>query len=842
MKHSNFKSRFVILLLGFLTIGISQAQAKEGDILAEVSGTGSGYGRQTTTDSHNVGWVTIGQSGYFGINKASNNTGAKAGVNATDLPVAKAVDANATSSTSTSSNSCTGYYTFYTTTSLKNVGSIIFYYSANDGNDKATAYVVMGDVKSASGGAAYTQVPLATTSTSQQGVSLGTSGTFTFTFAQTQTNAKFYGVVIKTSSYKRMTNGKITIKEGASSSKTLSSITISGTPTKTTYEAGESFEYAGLTATGKYSDNSEENITNSVEWTCSEEPLQQGTTSVTVTAKQGEVSGNATISSLTVTKPEGDKLTRESTGVSDGTYTTWSNKTGSQGVAKYAGKTAGSYNSIQLNSTSPNGIVSTTSAGLIKKVKVNWNSNTSTSETKKITIYGSNTAYSGSSDLYDNTKQGTSLGEINYNNGGTELEITGEYEYVGIKANKPLYLNSITFVWETALIFNLNGGDGTKPNSITSFPATLPATTSFTKSGYRPNGWNTKADGTGTHYNDGVSFEEPELTTTLYVEWKKVYTMTYNGNSNTEGSVPVDNNSPYDENNSVTVLGNIGNLERTGYTWSGWNTKSDGTGTTYQAESTFDITSNTTLYAKWTANNYMLTFDKNDDNAGGSMAQQEFTFGVAQNLNTNTFTAPEHKYFTGWATSAGGTKTYNDGVSYKMTTEGATIYAVWDWNKTTITLNQQEGSGGTSSVTATYDQAMPTLSTAPSRNGYDFAGYYSEPNGAGTKYYNADKSSAATWLSDDKSATLYAHWTPKTISVTFDENGHGVADGSATIVYNTTEWVTSTFVTASTGYTLNGYYTSSTGGSKVVDVNGALVSGVSNYTDENGKWIQYNNN
>lgn len=219
MKHLIFQSRFLILL-GFLTIGISQAQAKEGDILAEVSGTGSGYGRQTTTDSHNVGWVTIGQSGYFGINKASNNTGAKAGVNATDLPVAKAVDANATSSTSTSSNSCTGYYTFYTTTSLKNVGSIIFYYSANDGNNKATAYVVMGDVKSASGGAAYTQVPLATTSTSQQGVSLGTSGTFTFTFAQTQTNAKFYGVVIKTSSYKRMTNGKITIKEGASSSKT----------------------------------------------------------------------------------------------------------------------------------------------------------------------------------------------------------------------------------------------------------------------------------------------------------------------------------------------------------------------------------------------------------------------------------------------------------------------------------------------------------------------------------------------------------------------------------------------------------------------------------------------
>ncbi len=294
-----------LLLVMLMSVNVWGA---EGDVLAEVQGTGSSYGRQTTTDSYNVGWVTIGQSGYFGINKADNNTGAKAGVNATDLPVAKAVNADATSSTSTTSNSCTGYYTFYTTTALENVGSIEFYYSANSGNSDATAYVVMGDAKSASGGAAYVQVPLATSSTSKQGVSLGTSGTFTFTFAETQKDAKYYGVVIATSSYKRMTGGKITIKEGAGDTPAaeLVSIAISGTPNKTTYETGESFDVSDLTVTGTYSDASTDDLTDDAEWTIDPATFTSTSqTSVSVTATVGEKSDtkpyNVTVTEHVVT-------------------------------------------------------------------------------------------------------------------------------------------------------------------------------------------------------------------------------------------------------------------------------------------------------------------------------------------------------------------------------------------------------------------------------------------------------------------------------------------------------------------------------------------------------------
>lgn len=78
------------------------------------------------------------------------------------------------------------------------------------------------------------------------------------------------------------------------------------------------------------------------------------------------------------------------------------------------------------------------------------------------------------------------------------------------------------------------------------------------------------------------------------------YTVTYDGNGKTGGSVPTDSNSPYEENDEVTVLGNTGTLVKTNYTFTGWNTAADGSGTHYDADDTFTMgTSNVTLYAEW---------------------------------------------------------------------------------------------------------------------------------------------------------------------------------------------------------------------------------------------------
>ena len=126
-----------------------------------------------------------------------------------------------------------------------------------------------------------------------------------------------------------------------------------------------------------------------------------------------------------------------------------------------------------------------------------------------------------------------------------------------------------------------------------------------TRANYSFQGW-----GTTNKATDPVTL--PATVTesvTYYAIWEKnpdQYSVTYDGNGATTGTVPTDSKS-YNESDAVTVLGNTGNLDKTAtvdgveknFVFAGWNTNADGTGTTYQAYDTFTITGNTTLYAIW---------------------------------------------------------------------------------------------------------------------------------------------------------------------------------------------------------------------------------------------------
>ncbi len=154
-----------------------------------------------------------------------------------------------------------------------------------------------------------------------------------------------------------------------------------------------------------------------------------------------------TTNGTTVTESKVDILNQTLTGITGTSYTEWSNKK-SISSAVYAGKCAGSHQSIQLNNTSPNGIVSTTSGGKIRSISVEWNTNTK--DGRYIDIYGNTSAYTSSSNLHSTTAatQGTKLGSIKKGT-STELTVTGDYDYIGIRANDALYLTSISITWET---------------------------------------------------------------------------------------------------------------------------------------------------------------------------------------------------------------------------------------------------------------------------------------------------------------------------------------------------------------------------------------------------------
>lgn len=156
---------------------------------------------------------------------------------------------------------------------------------------------------------------------------------------------------------------------------------------------------------------------------------------------------SATFEEEETPQPANHELTYDIIGVTGSTYTAWTGIGGGTSDAVYAGKTAGGNNAIQLRSSkSEDGIVTTTSAGLVRKVSIVWNSNTAA--TRTVQIYGKNEAYSSAADLYTDAK-GDLLGEINIDENTLMVTVEGDYAYWGIRSkNGALYLDAIDVEWE----------------------------------------------------------------------------------------------------------------------------------------------------------------------------------------------------------------------------------------------------------------------------------------------------------------------------------------------------------------------------------------------------------
>lgn len=151
--------------------------------------------------------------------------------------------------------------------------------------------------------------------------------------------------------------------------------------------------------------------------------------------------------------------------------------------------------------------------------------------------------------------------------------------------------------------------------------------------------------------------------------------------------------------------------------------------------------------------NFVLSYDENG--GSGTMADEEQT-GENVTVAANAFTAPTGYAFQEWnGNMNGGGTVYTDGQILTLT-EDLTIYAIWQPNTYTVTLDVAGGTGGSSSVEATFDAALPNI-IVPTRSGYVFKGYYTEADGAGTQYYDENGSSTNNWTIPS-ATTLYAYW------------------------------------------------------------------------------------
>ena len=165
----------------------------------------------------------------------------------------------------------------------------------------------------------------------------------------------------------------------------------------------------------------------------------------------------------------------------------------------------------------------------------------------------------------------------------------------------------------------------------------------------------------------------PTGSATVAPVFRKIVNVAYNLNGGT-GTTP--DTEECITGNSITTAASTG-FSRPGYTFVCWNTKADGKGTNVNAESSYTVNAATTLYAKWTANQYEVTLDHNNGSGASTVVNATF------DANMPTVTAPtkEGFVFDGYYDALeGGTKYYNiDGTSAKKWDKPstATLYAHW---------------------------------------------------------------------------------------------------------------------------------------------------------------------
>lgn len=253
------------------------------------------------------------------------------------------------------------------------------------------------------------------------------------------------------------------------------------------------------------------------------------------------------------------------------------------------------------------------------------------------------------------------------------------------------------------VVYNKNGGSGSNMSNTTviyGIEKNLSVNT-YTKTGYKFDGWYAKrqsdgkwyykgSSGTGWYlegsqpsgykkylYKDNAVVAHTSITkndtVTMYAQWQPIkYTLIFNSNGGSSGSSMSNQTITYGINTKITK--NI--YSKYGYKFKGWTAKrtsdskwlfTDGSNSGWYVEgtqpegfykfvyndgATISKTSSVNgdkvyMYAQWTPIKYIITFDSNGGSSSNTMAKQTITYGVNTRLSKNTY--KNHGYiFAGW--------------------------------------------------------------------------------------------------------------------------------------------------------------------------------------------------
>ena len=335
------------------------------------------------------------------------------------------------------------------------------------------------------------------------------------------------------------------------------------------------------------------------------------------------------------------------------------------------------------------------------------------------------------------------------------------------EVNTPVYakwnINQYTISFEE------NGG-----NSVTDitqdFASTVTKPADPSKEGHNFAGW----------YSDEKLTQEysfltmPSKDITLYAKWNiNQYTISFEENG---GSAVADKTQDY-----ATTVTKPADPIKEGHTFSGWYSNE---GLTEAYEFTTMPAENITLYAKWTINQYTITFEENGGSAVTDIKQDYATLVVKpSNPKLEGYT------FVGWYRDEALKQAYSF-ENAKIEAENITLYAKWTVNNYQIIFETSDPFVKVNPIEAPYKSTIDSL-PRPTRNGYQFGGWFAKSDLSGNEVVSV------TMPLDG--ITLYADWIPNEYEIVFDLNG---GSGSVT---NINAKYGETYPFPKTGFSREGY-------------------------------------
>lgn len=344
----------------------------------------------------------------------------------------------------------------------------------------------------------------------------------------------------------------------------------------------------------------------------------------------------------------------------------------------------------------------------------------------------------------------------------------------------------------------------------------------------------------------------------------KLCTITYDANGATSGTKPADQTDIL-YNTPTTVRSNSGSLAKTGYIFAGWNTKPDGTGTTYIAgEGSINPTDvTTTLYAQWKKITISATITPSTISANtptsirftittNAPLSSNYYFQISNWGGKNSETAGEynidgdhqitlaspftHDLADGKTNLAAGTYKIKLKITKNAVEQAESDLITLVVSSSTYSVTVNAGAGGIvspKSISASPDSWSGDITATPNA-GYRFDNWTSSGGGITIK----NSSSATTQIiANSTGGTLTANFAANTYSVSLD-NQSPTTPGTEHVdaTYNTI--LTSITKPTKTNYTFGGYYTKTGGnGTQIIDADGNWLANKEGFTDSNRKSI-----